>query len=67
LDPFVDGNERAGLASAIAFLGLNDLWLDVDEDELVALVVGVAEGRIGKAEVSVSLQKHVVEGDEGHR
>lgn len=57
--PFVDGNKRAGLAAAIAFLGLNDLWLEADPDELVALVVGVAEGRIGKAEVAVFLQKHV--------
>ncbi|HEU4383352.1 MAG TPA: type II toxin-antitoxin system death-on-curing family toxin [Anaeromyxobacteraceae bacterium] len=65
--PFVDGNKRAGLAAAIAFLGLNDLWLDVDEDELVDRVLGVAEGRIGKAEVAVLLQKHVVDADEGHR
>lgn len=58
--PFVDGNKRAGLAAAIAFLGLNDLWLEAEEDELVALVVGVAEGRIGKAEVAVFVQRHVV-------
>ena len=55
------------MAAAIAFLGLNDLWLDVDEDELVDRVLGVAEGRIGKAEVAVLLQKHVVDADEGHR
>ncbi len=63
--PFVDGNKRAGLAAAIAFLGLNDLWLDADPDELVALVIGVAEGRVGKAEVAVFVQKHVTKvGDE---
>jgi death-on-curing protein len=59
--PFVDGNKRAGLASAIAFLGLNDLWLEADEDELVALVVGVAEGSAGKAEVAVFVARHVVD------
>jgi death-on-curing protein len=58
--PFVDGNERAGLAAAIAFLGLNGLWLEAKEDALVDLVVGVAEGRIAKAEVAVFLQRHVV-------
>jgi death-on-curing protein len=59
--PFLDGNERAGLAAAIAFLGLNDLWLEADEDELVALVVGVAEGSVGKAEVAVFVARHVVD------
>jgi death on curing protein len=58
--PYVDGNKRAGLACAIAFLGLNDLWLEADPDALVALVVGVAAGRIGKAEVAVFVQRHVV-------
>ena len=58
--PFVDGNKRAGLAAAIAFLGLNDLWLEAEPEGLVALVVGVAEGRIGKAEVAVFVQKHAV-------
>jgi len=32
--PFVDGNERVALAAAVAFLGLNDLWLEADPDEL---------------------------------
>jgi len=55
--PFLDGNKRTGLAAAIAFLGLNDLWLEADPDSLVALVVGVAEGRVGKAEVAVYLKE----------
>jgi death on curing protein len=58
--PFVDGNKRAGLAAAIAFLGLNGLWLEAEEDALVGLVVGVAEGRLAKAEVAVFLQRHVL-------
>ncbi len=56
--PFVDGNKRAGLAAALAFLGLNDVWLEADDDALVDLVVGVAAGRIGKAEVAVFLKAH---------
>jgi death-on-curing protein len=58
--PFVDGNKRVGLTAAIAFLGLNGLWLEAEEDALVDLVVGVAEGRVAKAEVAVFLQRHVV-------
>jgi death-on-curing protein len=56
--PFGDGNERAGLAAALAFLGLNDLELAAGEDEVVELVLGVASGRVSKAEVAVFLMRH---------
>jgi death-on-curing protein len=56
--PFVDGNKRAGLAAAIAFLGLNGLWLEAVEDELVELVLSVAKGRIDKSEVAVFIKRH---------
>jgi hypothetical protein len=53
----VHGGGERQLAAAIAFLGLSDLWLEAGEDELVGLVVGVAEGKVGKAEVSVFIQQ----------
>jgi death on curing protein len=58
--PFVDGNKRAGLAAAIAFLGLNDLWLEGEEDDVVDLVVAVATGKATKADVAVWLNARVV-------
>jgi death on curing protein len=58
--PFVDGNKRAGLAAAIAFLGLNDLWLEAEEDDVVELVVAVATGKATKADVAVWLNARVV-------
>jgi len=54
--PFVDGNKRSGLISAIAFLGLNDVELVATPEELVAVVVGVAERRTDKAQVAVFLR-----------
>ena len=51
--PFLDGNKRAALATALAFLWLNDRRLDADEDELTELVMGVAAGQVGKAQVAV--------------
>jgi len=54
--PFVDGNKRAGLMCAIAFLGLNDLELAAEPHDLVELVLGVAEGRTDKAQVAVFLK-----------
>jgi len=56
--PFVDGNKRTGLVAVLAFLGLNGLRLEASDDELVELVVGVAAGRITKAEVAVFVRRH---------
>lgn len=57
--PFLDGNKRAALAACIAFLGLNDRDLDAAPDELTGVVLGVAEGRVTKAEVAVFLRRSV--------
>jgi death on curing protein len=56
--PFVDGNKRVGLAAAIAFLGLNDLWLEATEDELVELTTQVATGKASKADAAVFIREH---------
>ncbi|MGE5049209.1 MAG: type II toxin-antitoxin system death-on-curing family toxin [Deltaproteobacteria bacterium] len=57
---FIDGNKRIGLAAAIAFLGMNDLWLEADPEALLELVLRVARGEIGKPEVSVFLRARCV-------
>ncbi|HEY6107045.1 MAG TPA: type II toxin-antitoxin system death-on-curing family toxin [Anaeromyxobacteraceae bacterium] len=57
--PFVDGNKRAGLAAAIAFLGLNRLWLSAAPDELAEKVVEAAEGAAPKAAVAEFTRQHV--------
>jgi death-on-curing protein len=57
--PFLDGNKRVALAAALAFLWLNGQRLEADDDELTELVMGVASGRVGKAEVAVFIGGHV--------
>lgn len=57
--PFVDGNKRTGLIAMLTFLGLNRRILRVAPDDLGDLVIGVAEGRLSKAEVSVLVQRHL--------
>ena len=59
--PFVDGNKRAALASALAFIWLNGQRLQADEDELVELVMGIAAGRLAKSDAAVfiSARLHV--------
>jgi death on curing protein len=54
--PFVDGNKRAGLMCALAFLGLNDVEVVAKPEELLSVVLGVAEGRADKAQVAVFLK-----------
>ncbi len=56
--PFVDGNKRTALAASLVFLAMNEVEVRSNEDELTELVLGVADGRITKAEVAVFLQKH---------
>ncbi len=58
--PFVDGNERVGLAAAIAFLGLNGRWLEADPDQVAALVLGVAACETSKSEVAEFIRGHLV-------
>jgi death-on-curing protein len=59
--PFVDGNKRVAAAAMIMFVYLNDRDLVCDEDELVALTVGVASGKTTKADVAVFLAARIRE------
>ncbi len=56
--PFLDGNKRVSLMAALAFLWLNGLRVVADHVELGDLVLGVAQGRVSKAEVAVFLKDH---------
>jgi death on curing protein len=50
--PFMDGNKRTGVVSALVFLILNGIELSADEHSLENMVISVAEGKIGKAEIA---------------
>jgi death-on-curing protein len=54
--PFADGNKRTGTQAAMVFLELNGHGLDYPLDETEQLVLGVAEGRVGKDEVAAFLR-----------
>ena len=47
--PFVDGNKRTALASALVFLSLNGVELDDPQEDLYGLRQNVAVGKAGKA------------------
>lgn len=56
--PFVDGNKRVGLESALIFLEVNDALLDANDDELVDLVLKTTAGRVGKSEIAEFFRTH---------
>lgn len=57
--PFVDGNKRVGLEAALVFLEINGIELVAENEELVALVLGVATSQISKESVASFFQSHV--------
>jgi death on curing protein len=54
--PFIDGNKRSGLASALIFLDLNGIAIDHSSDVLYDATMAVAEGRLEKGELAVILR-----------
>ena len=58
--PFLDGNKRTAVATALTFLEMNGIEVDADEDTFYDLVIGVAQGRVSKAAVSVFLETNAL-------
>ncbi|WDI45028.1 type II toxin-antitoxin system death-on-curing family toxin [Bremerella sp. P1] len=54
--PFVDGNKRTSAMTAIIFLDLNGIEVTASQSDLVDLVLGVAEGRTQKPEITEFFQ-----------
>jgi death on curing protein len=50
--PFMDGNKRTGVVSALVFLILNGIKISADEDGLENMVISVAEGKTVKSEIT---------------
>jgi death-on-curing protein len=50
--PFIDGNKRTGILSAVVFLGLNGIAADFDEAMIVTMVYGLAAGEISEDALS---------------
>src|SRR5260370_1072613 len=51
--------KRVGLMVLLAFLGLNSRRLDANAQEVEDLVLGIASGRVSKAEAAVFVQQHL--------
>ena len=55
--PFVDGNKRTALASALVFLSLNGIELDDPKEDLYRLMMGVANGKKSKADIAAEFRR----------
>ena len=55
--PFIDGNKRAAVVSALMFLALNNQSIDYNEVEIENLTREVAEGKIKKKKILCTRQK----------
>jgi death-on-curing protein len=56
--PFVDGNKRAGAVVALVFLELNGVETAPSDDDLVDIVLSVAQGRTQKDGVASFLRRY---------
>jgi death on curing protein len=54
--PFIDGNKRAALASALVFLDLNGIDVQDPEGRLYPAMMEMASGQTGKAEFTEVLR-----------
>ena len=55
--PFLDGNKRVGLASALVFLDLNGVSMSDPEHKLYPLMMRVAKGEATKADIARTLRE----------
>ena len=55
--PFIDGNKRTGLLSALVFLDINGIAIERESETLHDMTMAVAESRAGKDEVAATLAR----------
>lgn len=56
--PFFDGNKRVAVVAAEVFLNVNGMSLDVTNEELKELCLGVAAGETSKDQTVAFFEKH---------
>lgn len=55
--PFIDGNKRTGLVTALVFLEVNGVSLLDPDEKLPGAIEKIAEGRLGKSEFAELLRQ----------
>jgi len=55
--PFIDGNKRTALASALVFLELNGISISDSQDKLYKSMMNISSGKIRKEDFADILRK----------
>lgn len=55
--PFIDGNKRTALATALVFLSLNGIDLDDPHEDLYELMMNVSSKGTAKAEIAAKFRR----------
>ena len=55
--PFVDGNKRTGLVTALTFLGINGVSIPSESPRFYDITMAVAEGTLDKAGLTAILRE----------
>ena len=58
--PFIDGNKRIGTHAMLIFLRLNNVELEYDDDDLIALILKTAAGENDDKTILEWLKKHII-------
>jgi death-on-curing protein len=61
--PFIDGNKRVGLESAVLFLELNGWSVEAEDDKLLDLVLRTAQAQTTKGEIAEFFRAHASEAE----
>jgi death-on-curing protein len=57
--PFIDGNKRAGLETALLFLETNGYSIEALDDDLIDLVIQTATSQIDQQQIAEFFRTHV--------
>ncbi|MBQ3922748.1 MAG: type II toxin-antitoxin system death-on-curing family toxin [Spirochaetales bacterium] len=58
--PFIDGNKRIGTHVMLVFLGINDIRVDYEDDDLIAVILSSAAGKTTADDLFLWLKNHIV-------
>lgn len=58
--PFVDGNKRIGTHIMLVFLGLNNILLEYEDDDLIDVILSIASGDMDDKKLREWIENHIV-------
>ncbi len=58
--PFVDGNKRIGTHIMLMFLNLNNVSLEYEDDDLIAVILSISSGDMDDERLREWIKNHIV-------